>query len=101
MTTFTIRQFPILQVTRWEKEYKQLGIPESIPWSIVAKHENAAKANHSQSLKTLAHGGGLDPHELLAVLQNKHWRDVSKLSLNEVWEQLEPLIKNENKKSFR
>jgi len=41
------------------------------PWDLVAAHEAQAVKNHSQSLQVLADRGGLDPIELLAVMQDR------------------------------
>ena len=45
----------------------------SIAWDVVAPHETQAKANHYQSLEKLASRGGLDPSELVAVLEDRPW----------------------------
>ena len=47
--------------------------PRGIPWAIVAPHEDQARRNHFQSLETLAARGGLDPAELVAVLEDRPW----------------------------
>ncbi len=45
-----------------------------LPWSLFAPHEERAKANHSQSLETLASRGGLAPDEAVRVLENRPWK---------------------------
>lgn len=46
--------------------------PESVPWELVAPHARQAERNHGgQSLADLARRGGLDPVELLAVLDGR------------------------------
>lgn len=62
-----MRQFPILGFA---------GI--SIAWDIIAPHEAQAKANHYQSLETLARRGGLDPSELVAVLEDRPWHSMGR-----------------------
>jgi hypothetical protein len=61
------RQFPILKhrdMLRLFPDY-----PESIPWAIVAPHNDQARENHGgQTLERLAERGGLCPIELKAVL---------------------------------
>ena len=47
------------------------GLPDSIPWEVIAPHERQANVNHGQSLETLARRGGLSPYELLAVLSDQ------------------------------
>ena len=55
------RRFPIM---RWG----------SIPWGVIAPHEERAKSNHGgQSLEKLASRGGLDPVEAIAVLEGRPW----------------------------
>jgi hypothetical protein len=66
------RRFPVLlgdQRSIW------LGLPDSIPWEVIAPHERQANVNHGQPLETLARLGGLSPYELLAVLLDQaFWR---------------------------
>ena len=50
---------------------KRLGCPRWVPWALVAPHERRAERNHRQSLEQLNHRGGLDPCELLAVLEDR------------------------------
>jgi len=66
------RRFPVLlgaQRSIWP------GLPDSIPWEVIAPHEQQANLNHGQPLATLAKMGGLSPYELLAVLSDQpFWR---------------------------
>jgi hypothetical protein len=66
------RRFPVLlgnQRSVWP------GLPDSIPWEVIAPHEQQANINHGHSLETLASLGGLSPYELLAVLLDQgFWR---------------------------
>jgi hypothetical protein len=66
------RHFPILladQRSIWP------GLPDSIPWEVIAPHERQASLNHGQPLETLARRGGLSPYELLSVLLDQpFWR---------------------------
>ena len=80
------RRFPVLlsQHTREETDLlKRLGCPRSVPWSLLAPHEEQALRNHDQTLQRLAERGGLCPKEMVAVLTDRPWRDVRALSLEE------------------
>lgn len=61
------------QPTRWfpvmGKRVAEWMMP--IPWSVVAPHEEWAQRNHSQSLERLAERGGLTPHELVCLIEDK------------------------------
>jgi len=47
----------------------------SIPWSLIAPHEQQAQLNHGgQTLKRLAERGGLDALEAVAVLEDVDYR---------------------------
>jgi hypothetical protein len=64
------RQFPIM--ASYRRAYPDL--PRSIPWRLLAPHEAQAKRNHGgQDLETLARRGGLDPVEMIAVLDDLPW----------------------------
>ena len=89
--------FPILRgYTRQEKE-REARCPRSIPWSLVAPHEEQAKRNHGQSLEKLASRGGLSPRELCLVLMNRPlFPDFGKVSDEEAIEYiLERLVEHE------
>ncbi|NTA36832.1 hypothetical protein [Agrobacterium salinitolerans] len=59
------RQFPVLNAT---------GRITSVPWRLVAPHEEQAKKNHGgQSLERLAQRGGLSWPELFAVMADEEW----------------------------
>lgn len=60
--------FPILGHSQ-----RQAG---SVPWALVAPHEDQAQRNHYQSLKRLAERGGLSHSELCAVLEDREWRSM-------------------------
>lgn len=42
---------------------------------MITPHEDQAQRNHSQTLKRLAERGGLCPEEMLAVLEDRDYRD--------------------------
>ena len=45
-----------------------------VPWEMLAPHEAQAQRNHGgQSLERLSERGGLDPAEMLAILDDKPW----------------------------
>lgn len=57
-----------------EKRYQELGCPQSVPWGVLAPHEQVARDNHGrQSLRRLAQRGGLDPNEMANVLTGHEW----------------------------
>lgn len=58
------RRFPIIRT--WHSEGAPQ--PEWIPWSILKAHEDQAIKNHDQTLDQLAARGGLDPCEIVAIL---------------------------------
>lgn len=61
------RTFPILG---------PMWAPREVPWALVEPHRRQALANHHQSLERLAERGGLDPAELIAVLEDRPWRTM-------------------------
>jgi hypothetical protein len=63
--------FPVLLSGRERRTYPEC--PRTIPWSLIAPHEEQAQANHEQTLQRLAERGGLDPTELYAVLRDQKW----------------------------
>lgn len=60
-----------------EKALSALGCPRSVPWSLLAPHEERAQRNHGQTLAELARRGGLAPCEMLAVVEGRKWRRMS------------------------
>lgn len=58
-----MRDFPILHDT----EIK------SIPWAVMAPHEQRALTNHRQTLEQLANRGGVTPEEALAIIEDRMW----------------------------
>lgn len=71
----TPRDFPIMGCK----------IIASIPWAILAPHEEQAQANHGQSLKTLASRGGLGVSEAIAIIEGRRWGDVAACKENDLW----------------
>jgi hypothetical protein len=53
--------------------------PREVPWWLVEPHRRQALANHSQTLERLAERGGLDPTELVAVLEDRPWRTMTQI----------------------
>jgi hypothetical protein len=77
------RAFPILKATSRDEniERKKAGCPASIPWGLIAPHDAQAQKNHGgQSLERLAARGGLAPEEALAVLADKPWHELARLT---------------------
>ena len=68
------RRFPILLSHRPRQQ--QYSCPRSVPWSLLAPHEEQAQVNHDQSLERLAQRGGLDPTEMVAILEDRKWMSM-------------------------
>jgi hypothetical protein len=66
------RRFPVLLTQREARDMA----PRTVPWSLLAPHEEQALRNHDQSLDVLARRGGLAPAEMVAVLEDRKWRDM-------------------------
>lgn len=72
--TSTRRQFPIMPI--WP--IKEAPQPmRTIPWEVLAPHEETAQKNHQQSLERLAHRGGLSASEAVAILEDRPWRRMT------------------------
>lgn len=68
-----MEEFPILE---------RAGGKFTIPWELIAQHEEQALKNHGQTLKRLAERGGLSFCEALAVLEDRQWRKVDNAWIN-------------------
>lgn len=82
------RRFPVLY-SRGERDALS-GAPTTVPWSLLAGHEEQASRNHDQSLERLAERGGLDPVEMLAVIENRKWKPMT---LHAAVEQLKEAVR--------
>lgn len=72
------KTFPVLMPSKkLAAELIALGCPTEVPWGAVARHEAQCISNHDQGVARLAARGGLDPSELVAVLENRRWRMMS------------------------
>lgn len=71
-------KFPVLRswASRVRAIETSLLCPDDVPWAMLAPHEKQALHNHDQTLKRLAERGGLSPCEMLAVLENRPWRQM-------------------------
>lgn len=58
-------------------EFPIIGTSESIPYELIAPHEEQAIKNHGQTLQRLAERGGLDWIESLAVLEDREFKRMS------------------------
>lgn len=70
------RTFPVLTTLFRRSDLEALALakcPSSVPWALVEPHAWRARENHQQSLERLAERGGLDPTELVAVLEDRRW----------------------------
>lgn len=72
----TERRFPVLLSYQERRECEPLGCPRTVPWALVAAHEAQALENHGQTVQRLAERGGMGTRELVAVLTDRHWREV-------------------------
>ena len=74
--------FPVLWDYRLKEHVEILRnaavpfLPVCCPWALLAPHEAQAQRNHYQTLKRLAERGGLGPDEMLAVLDDRPWRQM-------------------------
>ena len=44
---------------------------KAVPWNVVQDHEARAMSNHSQTLDKLARRGGMNPTEMLKIIQDE------------------------------
>lgn len=63
--TASSREFPVIS--------RRSDAPASVPWSMLAPHEQRAAINHGQSLERLAQRGGLAPGEIFALVHDLPW----------------------------
>lgn len=75
-----MRRFPILLNKMQRAAY---DCPGTVPWDLVEPHEKRALANHGQSLERLAERGGLDPVELVAVLEDRRLWDMRDMLISD------------------
>ena len=72
--------FPVLLTADTRRElvaYFDGSVLEWVPWWLIESHEAQAQKNHSQTLRRLAERGGLCPSELVAVLEDRDWSEMS------------------------
>jgi hypothetical protein len=69
------KQFPVL-LRSTERKADSVGCPSSVPWSLLAPHEERAWRNHGQTLQRLAERGGLGPDEMCAIIEGRRWRQM-------------------------
>ena len=81
------RRFPVLLTHRPRSEV--LGCPTTVPWALLAPHEERAHRNHDQTLERLAERGGLDPSEIVALVEERKWMS---LELPEAIDRLKALV---------
>lgn len=73
------RQFPVMisfPGNPWKGNPALDECPTEFDFRIIAGHEKQALRNHSQTLDRLAQRGGLTPDEIMAVLENRDWRNM-------------------------
>lgn len=54
------------------------GVPATIPWALIEPHAEQAQTNHMQTLQRLNERGGLSPDEMVAVLDDRRWRAMTR-----------------------
>lgn len=64
----------------------------SIPWALIAPHNEQAERNHSQSLRRLAERGGLSPAEAVAVIEGRPWTELCAMNETECESRLRDLV---------
>jgi len=69
-----LKLFPVLFSPGLRSQLVALGCPEFVRWD--ALNDGWAYHNHSQNLTQLAARGGLDPTELVAVIEKRQWRRI-------------------------
>jgi hypothetical protein len=71
--------FPVLFPHRREDiaAYEAAEIPRTVPWDFVAKHREQCLRNHDQTPERLAERGGLAACELVAVVEDRLWREMT------------------------
>lgn len=65
------------------------GCPQLVPWWLLAPFEPQAIENHGQTLERLNERGGLDPSEMLAVIEGRRWHRMDDV---EAGQQLAKLV---------
>lgn len=64
------RPYPIHSDSLRHKDWNSLW-PTYFPWGLLWPHQAQADDNHGQTLQRLAERGGLDPQEMLMVIEGK------------------------------
>ena len=82
------RRFPVLYSHRAREALA--AAPMTVPWSLLTGREERAQLNHGQSLERLAERGGLDPSEMLAIIENRKW---TLMPLGDAVERLKALVR--------
>lgn len=63
-----VRTFPIMAIRHGARSHRD---DFTIPWELLAPHEQQARRNHQQTLEELAMRGGLSATEALAVIEDR------------------------------
>lgn len=76
--------YPILWGYRFKDEIEALRkngismVPIGFPWELLRSHEAQAQTNHGQTLRQLAERGGLGPDEIMAIMENRCRKAMSR-----------------------
>jgi hypothetical protein len=74
-----MKRFPVLWPnlgSRAEK-FEKLGCPRTVPWDLLEACVGTVAMNHAAPLPRIAERGGLEPSELVAVLEQRMWKFMS------------------------
>lgn len=71
--------FPILLRHKLARDTKPIEreLPNYVPWAMLETHGRQAISNHGQTLRRLAARGGLSPCEMIAVLEDRPWSNMT------------------------
>ncbi len=85
------REFPIARISIMTHRLINRGFMPpftSVPWGLIANHRDQCIRNHGQTPERLAERGGLSPSEMVAIIEDRPWRD---LDLEDAFETLTDL----------
>ena len=68
--------FPVLD-QRSLGEQIRVPWPDYVPWALLEPHEARALRNHDQTLKRLAQRSGLSLCEMLAIIEDRPWHEMT------------------------
>ena len=69
-----------------DKPDRHQNWPRTVPWDFIAEHEKQCQRNHSQTAAMLAQRGGLSLREIVAIVSDKDFYAVPKMTNDEATE---------------